>query len=76
MRVGGVSDKRATTHLAARSRLRLAQIDQRDPQIGVHHLAQLGWRLGRDDLQRREHPAFEQVATARRGLYPAVRAAR
>jgi len=25
----------------------------RDPQIGAHHLAQLGWRLGHDDLQRR-----------------------
>ena len=56
---------RGTNGLTGRSRLGLVEIDERDPDIGVHHLAQLRGGLADDYLQRREHPSLEEVTSAR-----------
>lgn len=42
------------------------QIDECDPEIWAHHLAQLRRGLGHDDLQRGEHQSLEEVTSARR----------
>jgi hypothetical protein len=47
-------------------RLGPVQIDDRDPEIGAHHLAQFRRGLGQHDLQRREHPSLQEVTPARR----------
>jgi len=49
----------------SRLRLRPVEVDERDPDIGVHHLAQLRGGLADDDLQRREHPPLEEMTAAR-----------
>jgi len=42
----------------------LVQIDERDPDVWAHHLAQLRSGLGHDGLQRREYPPLEEVTSA------------
>src|SRR5258705_4405021 len=53
-----------------RSRLGPVQVDQRDPDIGSHHLAQLGGSFGHHDLQRREHPSLQEMASLASSLTP------
>src|SRR5580704_4447909 len=57
--------RRAIT-AAGRLRLGPVEIDERDPDLGVHHLAQLGGGLADDDLQRRKHPSLQEVTAAGR----------
>src|SRR5215469_15462234 len=42
-----------------------AQINQREADLGPVGLAELGWRLPDDHLERRPHPPFEQMAAPR-----------
>ena len=56
---------RGPSVLTAGSGLGPVEVDERDPEIGVHHLAQLRGVFGHDDLQRREHLSFDEVASAR-----------
>jgi hypothetical protein len=48
----------------AGSCLGLVEIDERDPDIGAHHLAQPRRGLCHDGLQRREDAPLQQVASA------------
>jgi hypothetical protein len=49
-------------------RLRPVRINERDPDIGALHPAQLRWGFGHDGRQRREHPSLDKVAPARRRI--------
>ena len=47
---------------------RPVEIDKREPDIGAHHLAQPRWGLGHHDLEGREYPPLEEVASAFRPI--------
>jgi hypothetical protein len=46
-------------------RLGRVQVDERDPDVGPQHLAQVRWGLGHNGLQRRVHPRLEEVSPTR-----------
>ena len=57
-------DEVVQENLTSGSRLGPVQIDECDPEIWAHHLAQLRRGLGHHDLQRGEHQSLEEVASA------------
>src|SRR5262245_14110361 len=45
-----------------------SQVDEREAHLGPVGLSELGWRLPDDHLERRPHPAVEQVTATRAAI--------